>query len=247
MSTTTTSAYIVGNALLTFPKGFSKQSQDDVMNLIIFSELVANKQYDKLAQLSKWYGSFLATLEQIGWVNDSSITFIYTFTLTSNNNIDFNSSPTISDSRFNPIPIGQFTLVDNLVIATLQISLSGPEVSSVKDVIQALQSGNDVQAKLFNGQATDRGSGQQANFGIRSCQMGDGNPTCLLNAFDLTFSKSTSSSGVLFQGLSQSDTGSGGYVNMRLNADIYNTICDTVLQKLGGSRAGGLVQEITLW
>ncbi|KDQ59818.1 hypothetical protein JAAARDRAFT_68389 [Jaapia argillacea MUCL 33604] len=219
--TTALSAYVVGCATLTFPEGFPEQNRDDVNNSIIFSELASNRRYNRLTQRSDWYASFLTVLGQIGWMNEGSI-------------------------RFDSIPNGGSTSVDDLVITTLQQSLSDSELNSVRDTIRALQSGNDAQAKLFNGQATDGGSGKQANFGIGPCRMDDDNASCMFNAFDFTFSGSTSSSGALFQELSQGDTSFGGQVKMTLNANVYNMIRDSIVEKLQGADAGNLVKEITL-
>ncbi|KDQ59816.1 hypothetical protein JAAARDRAFT_192275 [Jaapia argillacea MUCL 33604] len=180
---TAPSAYVVGSALLTFPKGFTKQNQDAVINTILLADLASNKRFG--TESSQRYAFFLDVAETVGLKKES----------------------------LNPhqsIPNEGSTAVNELVITTLQQALPDSELSSIKDTIQALESGNNFPAKLFDEQATGTSSGKQAIFGIGSCRMDGSNPSCTFNYFDFTFSgPTTSSQGVLFRAINQSDAVSG--------------------------------------
>lgn len=61
-------ASIVGDAVLSFVSGMSDQNRTDVLNTYLFASLAATKKYPADNQGKEWYQTFLAAIQDCGWV-----------------------------------------------------------------------------------------------------------------------------------------------------------------------------------
>jgi len=61
-------ASVVGDAILSFVSGMSDQNRTDVLNTYLFASLAANKKFPADNQGKEWYQTFLAAIQDCGWV-----------------------------------------------------------------------------------------------------------------------------------------------------------------------------------
>ncbi|EJC71677.1 hypothetical protein Rleg10DRAFT_0057 [Rhizobium leguminosarum bv. trifolii WSM2012] len=62
------SAQINQGALLSFDAALSKQMTEDVSNSLLFAQLAADKQFNRLTSTGNWEKTFFSVLSVVGWI-----------------------------------------------------------------------------------------------------------------------------------------------------------------------------------
>lgn len=63
-----TRCFVDSGVLVTFPASTSKQRQEDVLNSLLFAQLAADKEYNRLDDPLNWFSYFEYILRNVGWV-----------------------------------------------------------------------------------------------------------------------------------------------------------------------------------
>ncbi|KAK7023659.1 hypothetical protein VNI00_016628 [Paramarasmius palmivorus] len=197
-------ADVVGGQLMSFVEGLDLQNQQDVMNSCLLAQLAANKQFNKETQTEDWYKYYANVLETVGWV-------VRTFSFDKVDNAE------------------QSGTVDALVIDIMSNVLSGKDLDLLKRAIEALKN-SDNGLRIFNSLAK---SGQQASFSLGVCnQASNGNVLFQIGYY--YYSTNVDITNVLFFKFVDTTVNfSQGNQEMELNTEVYGTVREQVLEKLG--------------
>ncbi|KAG8714879.1 hypothetical protein FRC09_017153 [Ceratobasidium sp. 395] len=121
------SAAVVGGAVISFVDGVDEDIKADVLNTLLFAQLVADGQADRQKEPDQWYAVFRDVLETIGWV------------ITGFNFVEKNLS-------------NMAVSVASMVINSLQANLTAPQLAAVQRVVDFLRelAETDPRVRLFN-------------------------------------------------------------------------------------------------
>ncbi|MEO7862024.1 MAG: hypothetical protein ABIU05_16640 [Nitrospirales bacterium] len=61
-------AMVVASDIVSFVKGVSNERRQDIVNVSLLAQLVANKKVPDKTRIIEWYNAYFDVLENIGWV-----------------------------------------------------------------------------------------------------------------------------------------------------------------------------------
>lgn len=156
-------AAVVEGNLLSFAKGVSRQSKEDVMNSFLFATLAAKKKYNPETEGQQWYGHFNAALKSVGWLSTNWSYARYRST----------------QQRLSMDQVGLEILGSAIAAAALPGPASAAMLKVAADAVKALMT-KEEPLRLFERQTKMHRGG---NFRIGACdESADGTVTVALGA-----------------------------------------------------------------
>ncbi|MBO0323648.1 hypothetical protein J0X14_15160 [Muricauda sp. CAU 1633] len=201
------SAKVVGGSTISFISGVPKIKQADVLNSTLLAQLGANYAFDRVTQTEQWYNKYVEVLENIGWV--------------------------ISSFKFAHQALSGVTVeMDKAALDILAAAISGDELAVLTATLKALKDANpgSKSITLFdtNGSSQDGGNFQ---LGTAS-EDPTGNVQMSMGAF--YFQASERHTRFLFWSWSTKSINMfAGSESILLNEDIYSTVRQQIINKLG--------------
>jgi hypothetical protein len=198
--------YVDKGGIVAFVAGVSAQSKADVLNSTLLAQLAADKQYNREKSVMDWYGFYGTVLEKVGWVIQG-----YNWSKYDSSKISFT--------------------MDEAVLEIAAAALTGDEAAVIAATLDALRKlpKQDGRLQLFNHSAS---SEKEGNFQISVCSETDGAVAMRTMAF--FYSTDQQSTDVLFFSFNSSSTSLTKSVQgQTLNSQVYTTVRDAVLTKLG--------------
>ena len=206
--------YVDKGGIVAFVAGVSAQNKADVLNSTLLAQLAADKKYNREKAVMDWYKYYGDVLEKVGWVIQG-----YNW------------------SKFQTSKMS-FTM-DEAVLEIAAAALTGDETAVIVATLDALRQlpKQDGRLQLFNHSATSESEG---NFQISVCSETDGSVAMRTMAF--FFSAQQQTTDVLFFSFAGSSTDLTKSVQgQTLNSQVYATVRNAVLQKLGDNASTFIV------
>lgn len=209
MDSSAIDAAINSGSVVSFVAGLDAQEKDDVINSTQFAQRAASKQVDRIDDVAQWYDIYNRTLGTLGWVTEQ-----FAFT-------EYEQGQ--GDVR-----------MDSAAIRILTSLATAGQLTVLKDALEALRSlseGRDI--TLFERRSSSDVGG---NFQIGAAQRADNGAVGLVvGAF--YFNAVNSQKNFLFARWGNRSVNLWTAAQrMTLNGDFYDTIRETVRDKLGAGR-----------
>lgn len=198
--------YVCEGSLVSFVANLKDQQKKDVLNSSLLAQLAANKKFDREKDTVNWYRFYTEVMENVGWVIQG-----FQFTNYQSSQASFSLSQ-----------------------VTLQIlsGIIGPKkeiMNVVKATLDGLAKSTDG-ARLFDSKSA---SGNHGNFQIIPCQTDDsGQVTMVLMGFYFEADRQVKNF-FFFEWNKQDMNLYSGTQHCTLNEEIYATVRDAVVKKLG--------------
>lgn len=212
-------ASVVAGSVASFTANLTGQSRSDVKNATLFAQLASDYAYNRQTQAMEWYNNYVDVLSNIGW-----------------NRPGF---------AFDTYRSGGTTVrMDEAVLTILANIATGNEIAVVAASMEALGKLSD-DSKQMTVWDSKSSSGNKGNFQIMPCSQEDnGDVTMVLSGMQFTANHSESRF-LWWSWSSDSIDISRAAARFVLNEDVYPTVRQTILDKLG-ERATKYVAEVPL-
>lgn len=215
-------AAVVGNSVIAFSDGVSRQNQEDVMDSVLFATLVANKAFNAERQTQDWYAKFNQTLTALGWTASH-----WSF-----------SQYRATQSRFTLDEVG-LQIVGSAIAAT---ALPGPASAALlkiaADAVAALKEKKEP-LRLFERQSKGHRGG---NFRVAACsESPNGTANMVMGA--VNFRVASSVTDVLFFEWKSAEVEIyKGEHSLALNTRVYSIVRNSVLEMLGNNAKAAVAE-----
>lgn len=207
------SAAVVGNGIVSFVSGMSKQNKEDVKNSFLMSSLVANKKFDPNKEGASWFEAFTRTMELCGWLTISRSYGDYR----------------AIDQHFTMEQVGLTILASAIAAAAIPGPTALLLAKVAKEAIEALQA-NDQPLRLFERKARTYAGG---SFGVASCAESEDGEV-IMGLGNVAFDSTVNVTDVLFWEWNSATVGiTRGEGCLTLNQGVYDQIREAVLNRLG--------------
>ena len=213
------SAKAVAGSTVSFDGTVGSVQQKDVLNSTLLAQLAANKAFDREKQTVDWYKKYREVLENIGWV-------IQNFTFS------------------NQASSGATVRLDKTALTVLAAAMSGNELAILTSTISALENA-DPDSKEITLFDTNGSSGDGGNFQLSTASL-DPNNNVQMSLGAFYFEASERHTRFLFWSWSTKSINIyGGSQSVVLNEEIYSTVRQQIIEKLG-DRAQQYVADIEI-
>ncbi|KAG8705041.1 hypothetical protein FRC08_001885 [Ceratobasidium sp. 394] len=205
---------VCAGSILVFDSSVSKQQKSDVANSILLAQLAADRNYSRSTDAEYWYNEFGSVLGKIGWVCERS--------------------------NLIQVPLGNSPSADQVVMKCMADRLEPSEVEAVQTAVDTMKglSNDDKALKIFKQQSTSENG---TNFQIAHCKDSHGDVDVGFGGFVYHIGQNINNPLVpKLEGKSASAFNC--FQTMKLNENVYSTIRQAVLDKLG-NYATDMVEE----
>lgn len=216
LSSTEASAAVDDQSVVCFVGGLNEQLKSDVLNSTLLAQLAASAKYPKDPSsfnydVAAWYNCYTDTLQKVGW-NIQGLSF---------------SQHQVSGSTFQ---------VNQIVLQLLAGIATGNTSMIVQGALEALNEAKAKQSRALSLWKSHTENDANGSFQIACCSETNGCAAMALGAFYMTSKNKIRQ--VLWTDFSSSDTQvQCASTRVVLNNDIYSTVRNTVVQKLGAAAA----------
>jgi hypothetical protein len=212
-------ASVVGGSLASFTANLTGQNRSDTKNATLFAQLAADAAFNRQSQPMEWYDQYVEVMSQIGW-----------------------NRPGFSFSNYTSG--GTTVKLDEAVLTILGSLATANEIAMVSATMEALKdlSDDSKQMTVWDSKSSD---GKKGNFQILPCVREDnGDVAMILTGMKFTAHHSESRF-LWFSWSSDSIEIEQAAARFVLNEDVYKTVREAILERLG-ERATKYVAEIPL-
>ena len=198
----------------------NEQQKKDVLNSIWFSQLAADKKYNRFTDPSDWYAFYREVASRIGWITQSFKPF----------------------ERYVSFP-NKFQISDVVIdIFSEVLKLDEGEKKALKDTIESMKKSERALA-IFESNSIN---GNRGNFQILACTV-DKNEQVRIVVFGCYFQSSEVIGNYFFAGREKQDIVLQASAEVFvLNHDVYDQVREVVNQKLG-NRVEVFISNIVPW
>lgn len=200
--------FVCGGSLVSFVANLKDQQKNDVLNSSLLAQLAANKKFDREKDTINWYRFYTQVMENVGWVIQG-----FKFTNYQSSQASFSLS--------------QVTL--QILSGIIGVTNKKEIMNVVKATLDGLSKSTEG-ARLFDSKSA---FGNYGNFQIMPCQTDDsGQVTMALMGF--YFEANRQVGNFFFYEWNKQDMNLySGTQACTLNEEIYATVRDAVVKKLG--------------
>jgi hypothetical protein len=203
--------------LVGFTAGMQPRNQSDVLNSLLFAQLAASAQYDRQDH-ANWYGMYNGVLEQSGWV--------------------------IQNREFTEyVATGSSFTINDVVLQILAGVATPGQLAAITAAVAALKSLSDKDHRL---QLWDRTTHKATSGNLQVGAASDEGGAVAIASAALRFTASQQVTNVLWFHFSKETTHlQRSATAMSLSPDVYATVRDTIVARLG-DRAAKYVADLPL-
>ena len=214
LSTPEAGAAVDDQSIVCFVGGLNDQLRSDVLNSTLLAQLAASAKFPKdpnnfQYNVAGWYNCYTDTLQKVGW-NIQGLSF---------------SQHQVSGSTFQ---------VNEVVMQLLASIATNNAAMIVKSALEALDATKAKQSQAITLWKSHTDNDANGSFQVSCCSETNGCAAMALGAFYLT--GKNNSKHILWFDFSSSDTKvQCASTQVVLNNDIYSTVRNAVVQKLGNA------------